>query len=210
MADDPSVSVTCGWCKLHYPKRPASGLCNNCGGPLPHPPGPDRGPTPPPAPRVIPARYRRSILWTRNVVALLGLIFFCLGVPFLGAGVVILSTVRSWQAFLAFPIVGGVFSALGLPMLLVGRRVGKRKLMALEHGTAAPGEITNVQLNTRVMINGRNPWLLTYSFSAGQEPCDGTAQSFSPHEGGRKAGDPVWVVFAPDDPSISTLWPPVS
>ncbi len=171
----------------------------------------DRGAAPPPAPRVLPAPYRRSVMVGRNILTILGIVFSSIGIPFLVVGgIVAVAAARgTFVLAIVFGSLGVMFAAIGVPMLLTGLGRGRQKLAALEHGAAAEGELVSVELNTSVRINGRSPWAIEYSFPAGGTVVRGTAQSFSRHDGERKAGDRVWVVYLPADPGTSTLWPPV-
>lgn len=208
------ASVRCPWCRFYYPARPASGTCDNCGGPLPPPSGLERGGSPPPAPRTLPAAYRRRVLVGSNVFTILGIVFSILGVPFLVVGAVMGATAGHSRGApivaIVFGLLGIVFALVGLPMLFGGLGRGKRKLAALVEGVAAEGQITGVTQNRSVRINGRSPWVIEYGFPAAGGTATGRTETFDLHDGEREAGDKVWVVYMPADPSVSTIWPPVA
>jgi hypothetical protein len=214
MASERGTSIRCTWCRFYYPARPTSGTCNNCGGPLPPPSGLERGASPPPAPRTLPSAYRKSVLVGRNVFSILGIVFSSIGALMLVVAVVVGATAGHSRGAPIAALVNGiltlVWAGIGVPMLLVGLGRGKRKLAALVDGAAVEGEITGVTVNRSVRINGRSPWVIAYGFPAASGPATGRAESFEPHEGEREAGDKVWVVYLPSDPSVSTIWPPVA
>ena len=203
------TAVSCPWCARYFSQRPEHGHCDNCGGALAAPTGAERGLAPPDAPRVLPAAYRRSVMFSRNVFSILGVVFLAVGTPFLLVAVVLLLAGGDHVLALILGLMGLIFPGIGAPMLMVGLRRGRRQIAALELGTPAEGELVSVAQNRSETINGRHPWVIEYQFTANGAAVRGTVQCWSLVDGERRPGDPVWVVYLVADPQMSTLWPPV-
>jgi hypothetical protein len=138
--------ITCGWCHTNYAHWQTN--CDNCGGPLPPPPGMDPGPKPPETPRKLPSGFAFRVKWSRNVMVIIGGIFFLVGALMLSATL----AAKTWIAlFPSFFCVGGFF------MFLNGRKTAVGILHAFRHGTAVAGQITEVSVDTTQSINNRHP-----------------------------------------------------
>ncbi len=183
------VQRTCGWCTTTAADVSLSN-CRNCGGPLPPVPvsmGGVRtltlGLAPPPAPRSIPEPYRNRVLIWKNVLVILGGIFtLCLG----------------WTI---------VFGLIGAPMLYLGWTRAQGKLRALALGRSAPGRVIEVDRDYTVKINNRRPWKIAYAYEVEGARHEGWVHAWERPD--LAPDDPVWVVWGPDDPKVSCLWPPV-
>jgi hypothetical protein len=199
------ASCTCAWCGAFYAARPGP-TCSRCGGPLPSPPGPERGPAPPFTPRSLPAGFKRKALITGNVISLVGLVFVVTGVFVAGLGLMLMSLddPKVWLAVAS----GLLFSALGVWIVWLGWRGASRRLRALEWGDTAKGELLSLQPDTSEEINGRNPWRIDFTFEVRGEKQVGSVSCWDPSTELRQPGEPVWVVYDPEDPRRSALWPP--
>jgi hypothetical protein len=184
------IQRTCGWCSTSTSDATLTN-CGNCGGPLPPLPT-SRGGTrvltlaaePPRAPRRLPDAYRNRILYTKNVLVIIGGVFaICLG----------------WTV---------IFALIGAPMLYVGWTRAQRKLRALTFGHPVPGRIVDVERDSSVTINNRHPWKLTYRYDAAGASREGWTHAWERPD--LLPDDPVWVVWGPDDAAASCLWPPLS
>lgn len=184
-----SYARTCGWCQTSTIDETLTN-CTNCGGPLP--PAAmvrdgvrtlTRGNAPPPAPRSLPGGYQNEILYTKNILFILGFVFaICLG----------------WTC---------IFGLIGAPMLYLGWTRSRAKLLALIEGKTAQGVIDDVSRDGSVQVNGKNPWKIEYHFDAEGQRREGWVHAWKspPYE----PRDPVWVVYGPQDATKSCLWPPV-
>ncbi len=191
-------AVTCGWCGVHYAEW--QNRCDSCGGPLPSLPGTQLGAAPPPAPRQLPDGFAFRLLWSRNVLVIVGSIFALLG--FLLFLPLLIAT--SWGALLPL-----LFMVLGTLLFFFGRRKAKRTLKAFAGGTAVAGEIVDVSLDRSESINSRHPWKLTYHFRVDGNEHEGSATSYDSTVGKREAGQPVWVLYLPGNPAQNTIYPPL-
>ncbi len=200
--------ITCPWCGTNYPVFQTN--CRNCGGPLPfeeEAPAADI-PAPPPAPRNLPGDYVWRMLWTDGwsitafVFCLLGGIFTVLGFSLTAAVV---------AAFVGVP-----FLLIGLPFLGAGVAVAawryrhaQQVLTVLRTGEAVLGQIADASERTYISINNRHPWTITYRFQvAGQEQV-GTATTLRAPDWRHGPGQPVYVLYLPDNPAQNTIYPPV-
>lgn len=177
---------TCGWCGTHVSDASLTN-CRNCGGPLPALPADDGrlelGQPPPAAPRRLPDTYRRRVLFSKNVFVILGVVFtFCLG----------------WTI---------VFALVGAPLLYVGWTRAQKKLRALTDGHRSGGRIVEVERDGTVQINNRSPWKIVYTYEAAGKEREGWVHAWDRPR--LRPDDAVWVVWGPDDPADSCLWPPV-
>lgn len=180
-------TLPCGWCGTS--NRDLSNTnCVNCGGPLPPPPTLPRdelGVEPPPVPRVIPAPYRRRVLYWKNVNVIIGMAF---------------TIVFCWS--IIFPIIG-------IPLWYFGRKKALARLEALERGQAAPARLVSVRLDSSIQMNGRSPWKILYTFDTAQGIKEGWVHAWEALHSRREEGEAFWVVYLPDDPDRNTPWPPV-
>jgi len=168
---------------------------------MPPPPGMDPGPEPPEAPRKLPDGYAFRIKWSRNVMVIIGSVFF-------GAGGLMLSaTIAAKTWFALFP---GFFCLGGFFMFLNGRKTANGILHAFRHGTAVAGEIKEVSVDTTQSINQRHPWRLVYHFPVDGQQHEGVITSFDSTLSKRSRGQPVWVLYVPDDLLQNTIYPPLT
>jgi hypothetical protein len=205
-ANSADRSVVCPWCAtayLHYQSH-----CTTCGGQIPLRSHLSAGDPPPPPPRTLPAEFVRRIRKTASFETIFGAIFGGVGVLIglifvpvgIGAGLLLFVGLG-----LLFTL---VFAGIGFAVLAYGRRKVNRALAALERGVAVIGRIESVELDYSVRVNQRHPWSVTYSFVANGVRQVGSQQAWHPDEE-TQSGAPVYVLFLPEDPGNSSLWPPV-
>lgn len=192
--------VACPWCKHFWHEVAADLRCGRCGGALPAPPGPTRGPAPPSGPRTLPDAYVRSLLVWNSNMGLLGAAWGAFGVLFLVLGTGLL---------LVFPPVGCVFAPFGLIFLLVGivvyrssRRGPLRQIAALTRGVAAEADIVSVR-------KGSEGWEVEYEYRVDGRALRGKTIGQDIAHSIRQRGEPLWVVYLPEDPSACSVWPPM-
>ena len=191
LREQPS-SVVCGWCESEHAMPLASKKCDNCGGELPTL-GEDRGERPPSTPRQLPPKFPRKLKWG-NANYKVGLIFILVGIPFI--------------PFLGF---GLIFSGLGWWLFKKAKTKIEGRLRALEFGEPTKGNITAVYRDTTVKINGRSPFKVEYEFDGrgGTRHAD-FKTTWNAGVLSHSIGEPIWVVYIPEDPSQSDLWPPLA
>lgn len=192
--------ITCGWCGRNYPVW--SSQCEGCGGSLPLPPDMDPGSEPPAAPRVFPPGFERSTKWSGNVASLVGLVFFLVGS--------LLTTVMVITGNVLIALFPLLFVISGLGFLFYGRMRATRTLTAFRDGIAVRGSIVSVETDTSQVINGKNPWSVTYDFPVDNERTKSTQTCFDASVLRLKHGQPIWVLYMSSDPRQSTLYPPLS
>jgi len=170
--------------------------CRNCGGPLPAPVivGPQSpepyvkgpGPEPPPPPRTLPAKYRKRVLYYRNVLFIIGVVF---------------TAVFFWTVIL--PVVG-------ILLIMYGLKKARQEILALEQGRPARGRIQSVRKDTTTTLNNRHPWVIEFSFMTPSGERQGRDTGWDDENAWRRPGDEVWVVYMAQDPDCSAVWPPVA
>lgn len=167
---------------------------------MPPQPGQELGPPPPPAPRPMPRGFEFRRKWSRNILVMVGGVFLLVG------GVI----------FFAFLLVGLLigaplpllFMAGGFFMMVAGRRSAARTLRAFVRGEVARGTIAGVARDLTQTMNGEHPWKLTYHFPVNGQLHEGVVISWDSTAGARSAGEPLWVLYVPEDPEQNTTYPP--
>ncbi|TLD69818.1 hypothetical protein FEM03_15965 [Phragmitibacter flavus] len=190
--------ITCGWCSTHY--QHWQNRCDSCGGPMPPMPGMAIGAPPPPAPRSVPSGFPLRVLLTNNIASIIGAIIFGAGafmtLMFLVAG--------NWGAL--FP---GLFALGGFLVLRFGIKQGRSTLHAFRDGIAVEGKVHQVSKDTTTTVNGEHPWKLVYHFRVADHLHQGVLISFDSTLSKRVSGQPLWVLYVPENPEKNTLYPPV-
>ena len=149
-------------------------------------PGNHPGREPPPTPRRLPAGYENRIKYWKNVYVLIGIIF---------------SIAFCWT--IIFPIIG-------IPMWIMGHGRARRTLQALVHGAPTRGRILGVELDRSQSINNRHPWRITYELDlpdGSRRRCH--AEAWDRAITAWQPGHVLWIVYDPQDPRTSAIWPPV-
>lgn len=202
------AGVTCPWCKQYWQPGTFGLECGRCGGPLPPPPGPTRGHGPPPAPRHLPEKYTRDLLLWKNFGAVFGLAFASFGALFGSLGVVLTFVLPPLG--LGFVAFGALFGGIGLAVRRAARRSALQQIAALTHGYPAEGQIIAVTQDLGEQFNGRHPYRIEYVFMVQGQPVGGSTKAWDIVNALRRPGEPLWVVFQPNDPSVNSIWPPIS
>jgi len=176
--------VTCPWCGTAYQVFQPD--CSKCGGPI-HPPevvaAAGSAPlAPPAAPRPISDSYAFKLMSTDGC-SIAGLVLLMMGIIFAPLGLIL--TLGVITAFVGLPFLG-----LGLVFL-----------------AASLGSITGLQQNYSVQVNGRNPWTIQYQYLANGRPFTGQVTTLSQPGSQLQPGCQVYVLYMPQDPSISSLYP---
>lgn len=162
--------------------------------------------TPPLPPRAISDRYVWRIFFsdgwwiTSLILGILGVVFFPLG-----AGL----TIGLITAFVGIP-----FLFLGIGFLIAGGwvavwryQIAQKIVNVLRVGVAVRGQVTDVQQDYSVMVNGRNPWVIRYQFQANGQSVEGNVTTFNSLAQQFQAGKAVSVLYLPEDPKWSSIYP---
>ena len=167
---------------------------------MPPKPGEGLGPPPSPVPRPLPKGFAFRQRWSGNILALVGGIFFAVGMFIL-------------LVFLLVGLLVGaplplLFALGGFFMLRAGRRQAARTLNAFVRGTAVEGKVVSVARDTSQSLNGVHPWKLIYNFAVGDRLHEGAIVSWDSTVSARSPGQSLWVLYLPDDPDQNTAYPP--
>lgn len=114
------------------------------------------------------------------VTALVGVIFFLLGLALLAAS----GAVFFWRYQTAIKVV-----------------------RVLRDGIPVSGKITGLQQNYSVTVNGRHPWIIEYEYLTGGQTY--TARVTTLNQPGQQVqgGKTVWVLYLADEPQRSSIYP---
>jgi len=186
------TAITCPWCKTYYAVAPNYTNCRNCGGPLPKPISKERGERPTAAPRVLPEKFKRQVRYWKNTFSLVGIIFMIIGTPLI----------------LAFGF-GLIFVVIGYFLFRRGKRTANETILALESGMSVEGIIEQIDLDYSQSINGKHPFRVSYSYQTSNGRQTDEIVCWDEQNKWRKAGDEIWVVYMPENPEISSPWPPI-
>ena len=167
---------------------------------MPPQPGEGLGEPPPPSPRRLPKGFAFRQKWSRNVLAAVGGVFFLVGSFIL-------------LVFLALGLLVGIplpllFMIGGFVMIRLGRRRAASTLNAFVRGTAVEGKVVSVALDQSLTMNGEHPWKLTYHFPGAGQLHEGNVVSWDSTITARAAGQPLWVLYLPEDADQNTAYPP--
>jgi hypothetical protein len=199
--------IACPWCGTNYTTFRSN--CRNCGGPLPPPAEETAAPPPfsdvlepPPAPR----DFKNSFAWRKllsdgwaiaaGVFALIGSIFTLIGIPLI---LVVVGIV--------FVPLGLLFLSAGIPILIWRYQKAQQMLNVLRMGEPVLGAIVDITENIAVEVNGRHPWTITYGFEVNGQKYEGRTTTLRPVGFTHQVGQPVYVLYLPDDPTQNTIYP---
>lgn len=103
-----------------------------------------------------------------------------------------------------------IFPIIGIFLWKRGIREAKGELLPLENGMYVQGEITAINVDMSKNMNGKNPRIIEFAFTVGGRAYTGDVPNLmDPVHLWKKAGDKIWVVYMPEDPMISSVWPPM-
>jgi hypothetical protein len=202
--------VTCPWCGTSYEEFQSS--CGRCGGPMAIPggqtaAGAEESPqVPPPPPRPIADRYVWKLL-ASDGWGIAALVFGILGAVFTLVGAAL--TLGIVTAFVGIP-----FLALGLLFLGGGAAVAvwryqtARKIVGvLQTGEAVEGQITQVEQNLSVQVNGRSPWIIQYQFQSAGQTYTGRVSTLNTPGEALQPERRAYILYLPQEPQRNVLYP---
>jgi len=163
-------------------------------------------PAPPPPPRPIADRYVWRIMSSDGATVAAG-IFAFLGAIFSFIGFIL--TIAIVTAFVGVPflIFGLVTLGISVPILRRRHQAAVETVNVLREGLAAQGEITSLEQNHHVQVNGRYPWNIAYQFEVNGRPYTGQLSTLSTPSPQLQVGQPACVLYAPNAPEKNTLYP---
>lgn len=137
---------------------------------------------------------------TSNLMMLIGLGFSVLPLIL----IIPMLAVKTWAVL--FPL---FFLTGGLSMINLGWKSGKKILHAFRDGIAVQGSVHSLTRDHTTSVNGQHPWKLTYHFPVDNRMHSGTLTSFNSTLSTFKFGQPLWVLYLPEDHEASTIYPPL-
>jgi hypothetical protein len=69
------------------------------------------------------------------------------------------------------------------------------------------GEITELDMNENVRVNGRNPWTITYRYTVDGTEYEGSLSTLNIPGTELAPGNPITVLYLDENPEISGLFP---
>lgn len=103
-----------------------------------------------------------------------------------------------------------ILPAIGIFMWKKGLRIANEELEPLMNGAVTQGTITNISQDFSIKINGKSPYLVEFIFDfQGAKIAGDVGNLFDSNVLMKNPGDKVWVVFLPDKPEQSSIWPPM-
>ena len=160
---------------------------------------------PPPAPRTV---DRKSITAPGGMVLLLvGGIFTVVGSIFVLTGIgLLLSGNNVGWAIGGFPL---IHLSIGVAMLYysLSRRAERRRIA--ETGESAVAVIQSTGYDTKVRINGRNPFKIEFDFEVDGAAYSGKRSTMNSDITNHQLHDRIWVLYDPADPNKNIEWPPL-
>jgi hypothetical protein len=156
----------------------------------------------------VPRNVPRSVIW-RMLLADLWFIGAAvaeiLGLIFLGVGVLMFALVDETLGW-PFFITGALGLTISGPLLIWRVLHIQPALRLISEGSATSGEVREVVQNTHLRVNRRHPWVIRYNFQAEGREYQGVVHRLDPPEFMLQTGQPVYVLYFPEDPAKNTLY----
>lgn len=180
--------------------------CESCGASLEDVLRATRGPLPPLPPRRLTRGQRHAVLRPKvERLFAMGTLLGALGLVSAPVFAVFLRPVLLASAI--FLVVGFQLRRAGWPPAI--RREQRHRLRALEWGVPAEAVITYVGRHVVPSVQAGRVAEVRYAFTVHGETFIGAGPSSQEVDALRPVGQPVWVVYVPENPHLNALWPPV-
>jgi uncharacterized protein (DUF983 family) len=203
--------ITCPYCGTHYQTFQLN--CQNCGAPLPAAATETvpveintELPIPPSPPRPVSKSYVWRLLSTDGGW-IAALVFILLGIIFSGVGLGLGLAINP-------DFIGWIFLIIGFPFLLAGVIVfnwryqkAQKVVGVLRDGIAVRGQITELNQDYSVSINGRNPWNISYEYRVNGITYTGKVSTLNQPGAQMVVGKAVSILYLEADPKSSSLYP---
>jgi len=103
-----------------------------------------------------------------------------------------------------------IFPIIGYFIWKKGKKEAQDELIPLQFGTPTPGEVVSVRTDYSKVINGRSPMVVDFKFEIDGRLCGGSVGNiFTDLYLLKQPGEKVWVVYMPQNPQLSSIWPPL-
>ncbi len=209
------LMITCPWCGTNYEMFQSN--CQNCGGPLSvparnAPPSMNANLTegnllvPPPPPRPIANRYVWKLL-AMDGWAIASLVFGLLGAIFILVGVGLILGIITAFVGIPFAVLGLLFLVGGVALAVWRYQETQRVVGVLRTGEALEGQITHVEENLHVQVNGRYPWVIRYQFRLNGQTYEGQVSTLNTPGSALQPGQSACVLYLPEAPGRNVLYP---
>jgi hypothetical protein len=118
-------------------------------------------------------------------------------------------TIGIITAFVGLPFAGLGIVVLGVGGLVLVRRYGaaRKTVSVLRQGEAARGQITDLEENLSVRVNGRHPWTITYHFQVNGQNYKGKVSTLNRPDPQLQPGKAAYVLYLPEAPELNALYP---
>ncbi len=200
--------VTCPWCGTSYAAFQSN--CSRCGGPIQPPEviqAAGESPlAPPAAPRPISDSYALKLMRSDGA-AIAASVFLLLGIIFAPLGFALTLGIVTAFVGLPFLLLGLIFLAVSVAVLGWRYRLSQQQVQVLKWGEATLGEVTNVQENYSVEVNGRHPWSIDYGYEVNGQTYQGKVTTLKQPGSSLQPGRRVYVLYMGDNPTLSSLYP---
>jgi len=201
----------CPWCGTNYLTFRSN--CDKCGGQLQadaqkltSPVSSGNLPDLPPAPRTVSSSYVWKLL-SNDGWAITALIFGILGLIFslVGAGL----TIGIVTAFVGLPflLLGLLFLGLGAGLSVWRYHEAQQVVRVIREGEVTSGQISELQENYSVEVNGRHPWVIQYQFQVNGLNQQGRLTTLTQPGGHLQIGQTVSVLYLPSAPDRNSIYP---
>ena len=171
-----------------------------------HPPAqlplslPNAGPRPETTPRPLNRGDNLRAYVTRNFNAVFGGVFLVfpalLLIPILASGAV-------------FPIIFLIpFGAVGWWIARKGIVEAQEDIWLVQHGATTMGTVTKVGYGNSSK-NGQKSFVVHYEYEAEHATFEGSVETFNRQITRLDVGSQTWVLFHPDQPGMSMIWPAI-
>ena len=161
---------------------------------------------PPPAPRPIPDSYAWKLLLKDGWVVA-PFVFVLLGVIFIFVGIVLTLSIIAALIGLIFLFLGLVFLVAGGAVLFWRYQIAKRAVTVLRDGEATLGQISELEENYSVNMNGRHPWVIRYVYKVNEQTYQGNLSTFNYPGQQMQAGKPARILYLAAEPQWSSIYP---
>jgi len=161
---------------------------------------------PPAPPRPISNRYAWRLLGSDGW-AIAALVFVLLGAIFTLVGVAL--TLGVVTAFVGIPlaVLGLLFLGGGATLAFWRYQEAQKVVGVLRVGEVVEGQITQVEENLHVLVNGRNPWVIRYEYRLGGQTYKGQVNTLNPPGAALQPGQRAYILYLPQQPERNVLYP---
>lgn len=202
--------ITCPYCGTNHAAFQSN--CKNCGAPLPAPGELERIEQsrklvmPPSPPREIASSFAWRWLMTDGW-SIAAFVFIILGFSFSVTGAGLVAGIITAIIGLPFLFLGLGFLGGGIGVTVWRYQLAQKALNVLRHGLSTKGEITGIDQNYNVRINGRNPWSISYKFRLDGKDYEGKVTTLNIPGPNLTPGSQTAILYLAEDPQFNGIYP---